>query len=137
MLYLVNDGNCAIEIDAASSSEAAQIYVDDGDWEPCNKTWWCHVTTWQEQDGEVINQESHMVAVDPDEPSCDADYHEWYSPHSLVGGLKENPGVFGHGGGVVVVEICRHCGLTKTTDTWAQCRQTGIQGLTSIEYNSG
>lgn len=43
--------------------------------------------------------------------------HEWQSPQWL-GGVKENPGVWGHGGGVIVHEVCE-CGARKITDTWA------------------
>lgn len=73
-------------------------------------------------------------AVEPDEPECSEDEHDWRSPHDVVGGVEENPGVHGHGGGVVIHEVCRHCGCHKITDTWAQRMDTGEQGLTSVTY---
>jgi hypothetical protein len=73
------------------------------------------------------------TTIDPDEPDCTGDGHDWQSPE-MLGGLSENPGVVGHGGGVIVTEVCAHCGRYRTTDTWAQNRSTGEQGLTSVEY---
>lgn len=35
---------------------------------------------------------------------------------------------------MVIVETCAHCGVRKVTDTWAQDRETGEQGLTSVSY---
>jgi hypothetical protein len=63
--------------------------------------------------------------------------HDWQSPHALVGGLKENPGVRGHGGGVVIHEVCVHCGTLRVTDTWAQNPSTGEEGLESVRYEAG
>ena len=31
-------------------------------------------------------------------------------------------------------EVCRHCGCKRTTDTWAQNRETGEQGLREVSY---
>ena len=48
--------------------------------------------------------------------------------------MAENPGVWGHGGGVIIEEHCTRCDATRTTDTWAQDGSTGQQGLTSVSY---
>lgn len=83
-------------------------------------------------------QESVTVRFDQDEPKCSSDDgHDWQSPYSIVGGIKENPGVWGHGGGVVINECCMNCGCQKSTDTWAQRGDTGEQGLTSVSYTPG
>ena len=75
--------------------------------------------------------------VDPPEPECPQNgEHDWVTPHALVGGLKENPGVHGHGGGVTVQYVCRHCGCGKLIDTWVQDPSTGVQGLESVEYTT-
>jgi hypothetical protein len=65
--------------------------------------------------------------VEPDEPSCiDSDGHDWQSPHYLVGGLPENPGVWGsYNGGVIVREVCLRCGCGRTIDTRAHDTDTG------------
>lgn len=75
------------------------------------------------------------VAIDPDEPKCKRGHeHEWCAPLEVVGGIPENPGVWGHGGGVLIHEVCRHCGWYRTTDTWATRPDNGAQGLRSVEY---
>lgn len=68
----------------------------------------------------------------PTEPDCiDEDGHDWQSPYKLVGGLRENPGVWGRGGNVVVQEACVKCGCGRITDTWTQ---NPSDGVTSITY---
>jgi hypothetical protein len=52
----------------------------------------------------------------------------------VVGGHRDNPGVFGHDGGVIIREVCRHCAAYRVTDTWAQNPATGEQGLESVTY---
>lgn len=81
-----------------------------------------------------VDRDWHSVEINPEEPECSGDEHDWRSPYSVVGGIKENPGVWGHGGGVIITEVCRHCGCYRVTDTWAQDRETGEQGLESVEY---
>lgn len=79
------------------------------------------------------------VTIDPPEPRCvdrDTD-HEWSDDVRLVGGIKENPGVWGHGGGVTISECCLHCGCRRVTDTWAQRPDAGEQGLRSVSYDEG
>ncbi|MDR7492169.1 MAG: hypothetical protein QN122_12055 [Armatimonadota bacterium] len=49
----------------------------------------------------------------------DPEEHAWVAPYQFVGGVPENPGVWGHGGGVVVREVCRRCGALRIVDTWA------------------
>lgn len=81
---------------------------------------------------------SSTVMLEPEEPEClDDGGHDWQSPFALVGGIKENPGVWGHGGGVIIHEACVRCGCRRTTDTWAQRRDTGEQGLTEVSYEPG
>lgn len=82
----------------------------------------------------MIDREQHTVNLDPPEPECAGDEHEWRSPLSVVGGIESNPGVWAHGGGVLIREVCRHCGRYRETDTWAQCPTTGAQGLRSVTY---
>lgn len=82
-----------------------------------------------------VDEETHTVALEPVEPDCEQGRaHDWRSPHSVVGGCAQSPGVQGHGGGVIVREVCRHCGTYQITDTWAQDMSTGRQGLTSLAY---
>ena len=84
---------------------------------------------------ETGDEDSDTVVIDPAEPECaDGCEHDWCSPHDVVGGLRENPGVYGHGGGVISTEVCSHCGAYRTTDGWATDRADGTQGHTEISY---
>lgn len=149
--WVADDGNAAVEFDdAASRRAAAQEYVDDGDWGEATSTEWYDVWTWQrglvlivadDQTGkrsvvtvDLDKECIRNIALDPPEPDCDAGHHEWCSPHSVVGGIAENPGVWGKGGGVTIKQVCRHCGYYRHRDTWAQRYDTGEQGLDSVEY---
>src|SRR5438067_469361 len=135
--YLCNDGNAEIEIAADSAREAAQQYVDGGDWGVNQETDWVDVYVQEiDEDGEEVgDRQCIKIAIEPDEPECsDGNEHDWQSPHSLLGGIEENPGVWGHGGGVIITEVCVHCGIYRDTDTWAQDMSTGEQGLRSINY---
>jgi len=79
------------------------------------------------------------ITIDVPEPDCDSDNghgHDWRSPWSVVGGLKENPGVRGHGGGTICTEVCAHCGRYRISDSWAQRHDTGEQGLDETTYRA-
>ena len=82
--------------------------------------------------------ESIAVTVDPDEPPCRARHrHDWQSPHAIVGGVPGNPGVRGHGGGVIILEVCVECGCARVTDTWATDCTNGQEGVVSVTYRPG
>lgn len=75
------------------------------------------------------------VIIEAEEPPCLRDReHSWEAPLDLVHGIEDNPGVQGHGGGVVITRVCSFCGRYRVTDTWATDPTTGRQGLTSVEY---
>jgi len=76
------------------------------------------------------------VTLHPDEPECSRAAHSWCSPYVLVGGDESNPGVRGHGGGVLIHTVCRHCLVSRWRDTWAQNPENGEQGLESISYDT-
>jgi hypothetical protein len=145
--WYADDGNAEVHYEHAESGrEAAEEYVSDGDWGDDSSTGWVRVNYWQEcvsvgDEGKVIrgktSEGSHKVTIEAQEPECShKGGHDWQSPHEILGGLEENPGVWGHGGGVVIHEICAHCGQRKITDTWAQDMTDGEQGLTSVSYSS-
>lgn len=111
---------------------AAREWVRGGDYDTSEGTVRERVAI-SDADGDDV--ETLTVAIDPTEPDCAEDRtHEWRAPVAVVGGLSENPGVFGHGGGVIMHEVCRHCGTERVTDTWAQDPATGEQGLESVRY---
>ncbi len=104
----------------------------DGDYGAVTSTIWTDIHAVCKESDE---HESVTVEIEPDEPRCENGHaHDWQSPHEVLGGLKENPGVQGHGGGVIITEVCAHCGTYRVTDTWAQRPDTGEQGLTSVAY---
>lgn len=123
------------EIAASSLDEAreqAKAWVLGGNWNEPESTIWVRVRI-EDEGGEDVDRVT--VAINPIEPTCPGyAEHDWSSPYEIVGGVKENPGVHGHGGGVIITEVCMQCGCKRTTDTWAQDRSTGEQGLESVEY---
>ena len=128
-----DDGNAEIEYDSdTSADDAAKEYVDDGDWGQQTETSWVTVYTYRrgiDPNGAVVQvgRESHKITLAPDDPECiDGHDHVWKSPYSILGGCKENPGVCGNGGGVIIHECCMLCGCKKTTDTGATLPTTSI-----------
>lgn len=138
-----DDDNAEVIYDDICGADAAQAYVDEGDWgEDDGRTSWVTVRVWRlgiDPEGDLVrvDEASHKIAINPCEPECTEDDHDWQSPHEIVGGIKENPGVWGSGGGVKIAEVCMHCGCRRATDTWAQDPADGEQGLTSVSYDEG
>lgn len=136
--YLCDDGNAEIEIEADSAEAAAQEYVDGGDWGDRSETCWISVwVTPLDEEGREIEDERERITVtlEAEEPDCDdGEDHDWQRPYEVVGGLQENPGVHGHGAGVIITEVCARCGKYRITDTWAQNPSDGTQGWRSVEY---
>lgn len=125
-----------------SGEEAAQDYVDTWDWWTIESTTWITVAAWREGiDDECdmvrVDEMDHTISIDPDEPACEEGEHDWKSEYDVVGGCKENPGVWGHGGGAIIWEACAKCGCGRCTDTWAQNPENGVQGLESVSYEVG
>ncbi len=75
-----------------------------------------------EQTDNMLSDEVE-AGPEPKAPECeDGQKHDWQSPHEVVGGIKENPGVWATGGtGLSIREVCAHCGCYR------QQRQTGSQ----------
>lgn len=122
------------DVESESIDEAlaeAIEWAEGGEWDTSGGTIWVDVSV-ESEDGDELRE---TVAIHPAEPDCDGSGHDWQSPHEIVGGIESNPGVWGHGGGVVVHECCVRCGCRRTTDTCATRPDTGEQGLTSISYN--
>lgn len=147
--YHVSDGDGEMTYRAASPRDAARRFVAGG-YHAEDETFWVHVSIWtlcrhrarrdacphSDCRGGVEHLET--VAVAPKEPDCVSRHgHVWASPHELVGGIEENPGVWGHGGGVIIHEACLQCGCARITNTWAQDPTDGTEGLTSVRYEPG
>jgi hypothetical protein len=130
-------------LDMYAAKTAAEKWMREGLWFPVVGTIWVRVhiidlAAVPEGEDESEYRETVTVTIDPDEPSCSSEEgHDWQAPFEIVGGIKDNPGVWGHGGGVVIREVCMYCGCERVKDTWATDRETGEQGLESITYNPG
>lgn len=108
-----------LDIEADSAREAAREYVDSGDFEPRERTCWIRVRVESADDSDLVK-----VAIHPIEPSCEAGHaHAW---------LDGEPS--GSGGGLLYIDVCRRCGVKKSTDTWASDPADGQQGLTQVAY---
>jgi len=135
-------GESGDNIEGVAPSEIEERLADDardGDWTVEERTIWIHdiATPIDPATGKPI--EAARVAVtttiQPPAPACARGRdHQWRSPYSVLGGIAENPGVWGKGGGVIIREVCAHCACYRVTDTWAQDRSTGEQGLTEVSY---
>lgn len=130
----------AADLDAARAE--ARAWAQAGDYDVVSTVWTDVRITWSslDEDGdEVINEdEVTNIAIDPPEPPCaEGAGHDWQAPHAIVGGLPENPGMWGHGAGVRLLRVCMHCGCGRHQDTWAQRPDTGAQGLDSVSYVRG
>lgn len=140
----------AIEAETdADAIERARDWAADGDYGDVESTLWVDVRlsevcpecagrgrhTSECDSRPALLDERVTAQIEPRAPKCTESEHDWQSPLAIVGGIKENPGVWGHGGGVVINECCMHCGCARITDTWAQRRDTGEQGLTSVRYD--
>jgi hypothetical protein len=74
------------------------------------------------------------VTIEQDAPACaDGEDHEWRTPHSVLGGLADNPGVWGAGAGIVSREVCAHCGAYRVSESARQDGSGGYHEATSYE----
>jgi hypothetical protein len=117
------------------AEELAQEYVDNGAYGQGPVDVHVYTTRFSREDGEVLREWWVTVSVPPEEPECVDRYtdHDWQSPHSLVGGLESNPGVWGSDHGKVrYTEVCSHCGIYRKTDHGATDHSG--QPYTRIDY---
>lgn len=114
--------------------EQAEEWVSEGAYDVETKTF--YVPAWvTDTDGE---EHEIKIRFDPEEPECSGEYpdvHDWSDDYELVGGIRENPGVWGHGGGIIIVVQCKICGMRRKTDTWGQ-GENGEQGVEIISYEA-
>lgn len=133
------------DIHASSLEDAirqGREWIEAGDWEQgeCEETLECAVAEIiRDEDGDI--DEDATWSADrhdcsgtlpaKDAPECldgDPDSHDWQSPYSVVGGIKENPGVWGSGHGhVKICEVCACCGAYRTTDHGATNSSNGMR----------
>lgn len=131
--YLDSIDTCDRAASIEEARQKAEQWILDFDYGNVDETFWMDVDIYDDAEDNG-DYERLTVTIHPDEPDCLEGEHRWESPHCIFGGLKENPGVFGNGGGVIIKELCSNCGRYRITDTWAQRADTGEQGLKSIHY---
>ena len=138
-IYTLRDPDSGVTMkikafDLKDAREYADDWALDGDYNLTSddSTIWVDVQI-LDADGDHID--TVTTEINPPEPDCDqGQEHDWRTPYSVLGGLKENPGVWGHGGGVISKEVCARCGVYRISDSWAQRPDTGEQGLNSVTY---
>ena len=136
--YRVQDDHCGDDFEAADADAAVaygEEWLRSGDWDRSQTLFLEAEVVELDDDGEFSDTLGTVrVVLPPEEPRCVAGSHLWCSPYDLLGGLKDNPGVFGNGGGVRIKEVCKHCGTCRLTDTWATNPCDGTQGHETVEY---
>jgi hypothetical protein len=116
---LRDDGGSTEEITATDLDDAreqAREWVADGEWNLDEGP--AHIDVRIERGGETVD--TITVHLEQNPPKCEGKHeHDWASPLSVVGGISENPGVWGHGGGVTISSCCTRCGAKRIVDTAA------------------
>lgn len=139
-VFRLRDGDSGVEkiIEAESMQaaiEEARDWAEDADYEERVMAR-VHINELGgDRDSETIEVEAGPLPQPP-ETDCgtEDDDHEWTSPYDIVGGCRENPGVWSKGGTRVIFQyVCSRCGLSKTVDHAGEQRNPG-QIEESIEY---
>jgi len=111
-------------------ADAIEEWLTDGDWDPSEgplylTAYACPIdpTTGTADGAHRVTAE---VTIEQDAPDCEGDEeHDWCAPHSVVGGLRENPGVYGAGAGITSRRVCSHCGAYTVYESARQDSGTG------------
>ena len=123
MAFALRDVASGTELDVTfASRNEARVHAhawQRGSYDDIDSTIWRDTLILDEDTQEVV--ERITTAIDPRPPKCTAAAgHDWQTPHALVGGLRENPGVFSSDhGGIRMHEVCSLCGTERILDTGA------------------
>ena len=98
---------------------------------------------------EFLEEADEDITDDQDEHDCSGTYtdeapecevgggdddggHDWQRPYRLVGGLKDNPGVWSTGGtGIECTTVCARCGQTRT-ESEPGCQRNANEPLRTV-----
>lgn len=120
------------------AQEAADVSVGSGPGEHDMVIVWSYEVEIVAVDADGDHLEIRGYGQADDEPPLaepdDGHEHEWCSPIGVVGGIKENPGVWGSGAGVLLHEVCSVCGLHRHTNTWDQSQ--GAEPTRTVRYEA-
>lgn len=118
--------------------EKAKEWAVEGDWDSDLETFWVELDLIAyDENYNIVQVITEQIPLHPEDPFCmedEAGVHEWTDDHSIVGGIEENPGVWGNGGGVFIQRACKKCGMLFEENTWATNPNTGEQGLYARKY---
>ena len=126
-IFACDEGGESMEFSGETTpGDAAQEYVDDGDWVEDTQTRYFRVSTWRQgvsASGEIrdVNRIQNDILLEAQPPTSDecGDDHKWVAHYDIVGGIRDNPGVWYNGGGLTMTEVCTGCGMGRHIDTWA------------------
>ncbi len=136
--YRISDDQCSEVIEAESMDDAKETAANN--WQMGSWDTKCLIdvrVAELDDDGEETG-EIDWVEVEcgeyPAEPECTSDDgHDWQSPYEVVGGLRENPGVWSKGGTTFVYkQCCAHCGRYRTEVAYGAQRNPGQ--CDTVEY---
>lgn len=90
-----------------------------------------------DDDGKDLGPNTSIDVICGDEPEppdcCHEDGHDWQTPVEIVGGIKENPGVWSLGGTTMRYRaVCSHCGMYRVETCYGVQRNPGQPD--KIEY---
>jgi len=135
--WFADDNNSEVKTTADNGEDAAQAYVDGGDWtDEAGQGCEIVVTVWQyavDADGDYVrvNEDRHAITIKPDHDKLIKDAggdtdceHDWTSEGE--GGSDRNPGVWSTGGtGLTIAKHCTACGLHRTEHSVGNQRNPG------------
>jgi hypothetical protein len=136
-------GQVTEHIEADNRDHAEEIAAESwqsGSWDGKSiiELYLCEV---DEDDDDIGDPWSIKVEVgdDPEPPECIDDHkHDWQSPYEVVGGLKENPGVWATGGTTIcVTQVCVHCGAYRKSIYYGAQREPGQCDTVEYEQPDG
>lgn len=131
MQYRISDGGASEIIEAdnlEAAVKAAKEWASEGSYD---ERVMVDVSIQGIDDDGDYTDEYELVEVEagpePEEPECaDGEEHEWESPYKIVGGFKENPGVWSLGGTTMSFRsVCCYCGAHKHETSYGSQRNPG------------
>ena len=132
MKYIISEDSGASEIidadDLEAALEAAKEWASEGSYDERVMVSVC--VRGIDDDGEYTDEyDSSEVEAgpEPEAPECaEGEEHAWESPYEIVGGCKDNPGVWGLGGTTLTFHsVCCRCGAHKHETSYGSQRNPG------------
>lgn len=123
--------SAAFETEALAVADARSIIRSNWDRPDMDETtYWVDaliIETFIDEDGDEAETEGRIsVKLDPIEPDCESgEEHDWTD-----GKVYSSQGC-----GLTWTDVCKCCGLHRSTDTGHQRRDNGEQHLTAIWYH--